>query len=77
MDGYTAAHLVREWEQENGRVPMPIIALTANALKEDSQRSLAAGCTAHLTKPIHKDKLLKAVDEYAGAVEARDTGALP
>ena len=76
MDGYTAVRLVREWEQENGRAPLPIIALTANALKEDSQRSLAAGCTAHLTKPIHKDKLLKAVDEYAGAAETQETGAL-
>jgi len=66
MDGYTAVSLIREWEMETGKTPLPIIALTANALKEDQQRSLDAGCTAHLTKPIHKEKLLEVVGEYAG-----------
>lgn len=66
MDGYTAARMIREWEKETGRKPLPIIALTANALKEDHQRSLDAGCTDHLTKPIHKEKLLEVVGMYAG-----------
>lgn len=65
MDGYTAVRLIRDWERETGRDPLPIIALTANALKEDHQRSLDAGCTDHLTKPIHKVKLLEVVGEYA------------
>jgi len=65
MDGYTAVRLARKWERENGRTPLPIIALTANALKEDRQRCLDAGCTDHLTKPIHKNKLLEIVGEYA------------
>jgi CheY-like chemotaxis protein len=65
MDGYTAVRNVREWERETGRTPLPVIALTANALKEDRQRSLNAGCTAHLTKPINKSHLLEAVEKYA------------
>ena len=65
MDGYTAVRLIREWEHESGGTPLPIIALTANALKEDHQRILDAGCTDHLTKPIHKDKLLEVVAEYS------------
>ena len=65
MDGYTAASLIREWERATGRAALPIIALTANALKEDRQKSLDAGCTAHLTKPIHKEKLLESVEYYA------------
>lgn len=65
MDGYTAVRLIREWERETGRDPLPVIALTANALKEDMHRSLDSGCTAHLTKPIKKDVLLKAVEKYA------------
>ena len=65
MDGYTAVCLIREWEQENGRSPLPIIALTANALKEDHKKSLDAGCTDHLTKPIHKERLLEVVGHYA------------
>jgi len=65
MDGYTAVSLIREWEMETGKTPLPIIALTANALLEDHQRSLDAGCTAHLTKPIRKEKLLGVVNEFA------------
>jgi two-component system, sensor histidine kinase and response regulator len=65
MDGYTATRLIREWESETGRNQLPIIALTANALKEDRQKSFDAGCSDHLTKPIHKEKLLEVVEEYA------------
>jgi len=64
MDGYTATRLIREWEAETGLDPLPVIALTANALKEDRLRSLDAGCTVHLTKPIKKKKLLEVVAEY-------------
>jgi CheY-like chemotaxis protein len=70
MDGYTATERIRKWEKENGVRPTPIIALTANALKEDAQRSLDAGCTAHLTKPIKKAGLLAAIREHAAAVMA-------
>ncbi len=66
MDGYTAVRLIREWESETGRNQLPIIALTANALKEDRQKSFDAGCSDHLTKPIHKEKLLEVVEKYAG-----------
>jgi len=66
MDGYTATSFIRKWESETGRAPLPIIALTANALKEDQVKSLAAGCTAHLTKPIKKDKLLHCVELHVG-----------
>ena len=69
MDGYTAVGLMREWESATGRDPAPIIALTANALKEDRQKSLAAGCSDHLTKPIHKEKLLEVVSGYAAVTE--------
>ncbi|HEV8539985.1 MAG TPA: response regulator, partial [Nitrospiraceae bacterium] len=64
MDGYDATRAIRQWEQEQGRPPMPIIALTAHALKGDEEKSLAAGCTAHLTKPIKKAALLVAISEY-------------
>lgn len=51
MDGYTAARLIREWEKKSGG-HIPIIALTARALKEDIQKSLEAGCDAYVSKPI-------------------------
>lgn len=64
MDGYTATGLIRQWEQKRNVAPVPIIALTANALKEDEQRSLDAGCNGHLTKPIRKGIFLAAIQHY-------------
>jgi PAS domain S-box-containing protein len=65
MDGYTATGKIREWEAENQQKATPIIALTAHALKEHIQKSLDAGCNAHLTKPIKKADLLAAIEKYA------------
>jgi len=65
MDGYTATQEIRRLEEENQNDATPIIALTAHALEEHAQKSLEAGCTAHLTKPIKKDKLLATIEEHA------------
>ncbi len=64
MDGRAATVAIREWEHEHHRPPTPILALTANALKEEADLSLAAGCTAHLTKPIKKSTLLTAIAQW-------------
>ena len=63
-DGYTATREIREWEAENNKEQIPIIALTAHALKEYEQQSIDAGCTAHVSKPIKKQKLLEVIYEY-------------
>ncbi|MBS0171262.1 MAG: PAS domain S-box protein [Nitrospira sp.] len=64
MDGYAATKAIRAWERAQGRAPVPILALTANALQGEVQRSLEAGCTAHLTKPIRKARLMEAIQVY-------------
>lgn len=64
MDGYVATKKIREWEKEQGRKPIPIIAVSANAMAEDVQKSLDAGCTEHLTKPVKKTALLEMVQRY-------------
>ncbi|WP_181416744.1 PAS domain S-box protein [Nitrospira lenta] len=64
MDGYAATAAIREWECRQQRPPTPILALSANALVEEVANSLAAGCTAHLTKPIRKKTLLDAIRTY-------------
>jgi CheY-like chemotaxis protein len=64
MDGYTATRLIRERERRAGSPPVPIIALTANAFQEDAVRSLAAGCTVHLTKPIRKAAFLEKLSGF-------------
>ncbi len=56
MDGFEATRMIREIEiSKGGRIP--IVALTANVLKEDEQRCLAAGMDAYLSKPTKKDRL--------------------
>lgn len=63
MDGYRATRAIREWESQEGLEPTPIIALTAHALQEEIQKSLEAGCNAHVSKPIKKGILIKAISE--------------
>ena len=65
MDGYTATREIRKWEKEQARQNSKIIALTANALREDEQRSLDAGCDKHLTKPITKARFLETINKIA------------
>ena len=64
MDGYEATRRIREWERARGWAATPILALTAHALKGDAEKSLAAGCDAHLTKPIRKQLLLDTLARY-------------
>jgi len=68
MDGYTATKLIRHWEKEEGVDPTPIVALTAHALDDDEQKSIDAGCTAHITKPIMKAALMEAINRHATRV---------
>jgi signal transduction histidine kinase len=66
MDGYTATSRIRAWEAETGTPPAPIVALTAYARQEDVAKSLAAGCTVHITKPLKKGVLLTTINNFAG-----------
>jgi signal transduction histidine kinase len=65
MDGLTATREIRQWERENHKAPTPVVALTADSLSDATNRSLEAGCDAHLTKPIKKQNLLDAVQKYS------------
>jgi hypothetical protein len=77
MDGYSATRRIRQWESENRDRSVPILALTAHALPEEVRKSLDAGCTAHLTKPIRKATLLHAIEEHTvGRVRVRVDSSL-
>jgi signal transduction histidine kinase/CheY-like chemotaxis protein len=65
LDGYAATRAVRAIEKERAAPETPILALTAHALKEARDRSVEAGCTDHLTKPITKTALLEAIGRHA------------
>ncbi|MBF0193890.1 MAG: transporter substrate-binding domain-containing protein [Magnetococcales bacterium] len=63
MDGNTATREIRAWEEENGRNPVQIIAITAHALHEEVAKTKAAGCNQHLSKPIHRAVLVEAISK--------------
>ncbi|MGE0087728.1 MAG: EAL domain-containing protein [Desulfococcaceae bacterium] len=65
LDGYKAADAIRKWEQENDKAKVPIVALTAHALKGKERESLDAGCTEHMCKPFKKIQLLQMLKKYA------------
>ena len=62
MDGHAATREIRRIEAAEGWPATPVYALTAYAFADDAQRSLEAGCTGHLTKPVSRDTLLAAVE---------------
>lgn len=61
MDGYAATRAIREWEIAAGRTSAPVLALTAYALKGEVQKTISAGCTAHLTKPVKRPLLIDCI----------------
>jgi CheY-like chemotaxis protein len=66
MDGLEATRAIRQWEAKTNARPIPVVALTAHAAGEAVVRSLQAGCTEHLTKPIKKAILLEAIARHLG-----------
>ncbi|SDX90802.1 response regulator [Eubacterium barkeri] len=63
MDGLTAAQTIRKLPRQDVRT-LPIIAMTANAYEEDSQKSREAGMDAHIAKPIVKRTLYTVLADY-------------
>lgn len=66
MDGYEATQRIRDFERFENLTPLPIIALTANALKGDDERCRAAGMDGYVSKPIQKTQLYAALDQWLG-----------
>lgn len=60
IDGYEIMHRLRS-SQKQVLAHIPIIAITANALKGDAERALAAGCNVYMSKPINIHELLARV----------------
>lgn len=66
LDGWAAVRELRAWEAENGRVPVPVLALSGSAEPGEAERCRDAGCTGTLSKPFTREELLAAVAGAAG-----------
>ncbi|MEM8807197.1 MAG: PAS domain S-box protein [Cyanobacteria bacterium P01_G01_bin.38] len=64
MDGYEASRQIREGRAGEGNRPIPIIAITANALPGDKEKCLAAGMNDYLAKPITPTALAKTLEKW-------------
>jgi two-component system sensor histidine kinase/response regulator len=65
MDGFECTAIIRDREPGTGR-RLPIIAMTAHAMKEDEGRCLAAGMDAYVSKPIQHDELFELIERHLG-----------
>ncbi|MGE0378311.1 MAG: response regulator, partial [Planctomycetaceae bacterium] len=65
MDGLEATRLIRKREQASG-LHIPIIAMTAHAMRGDEQRCRESGMDGYVAKPIRPEDLFNAIDEVVG-----------
>ena len=65
MDGYEAVRRIRASALPAAKT-VPIIAMTANAFKEDIDKCLAAGMNGHLSKPLVLDSMMRTIGKYLG-----------
>jgi two-component system, sensor histidine kinase and response regulator len=63
MDGFECTAIIREREQQSD-TRLPIIAMTAHAMKGDEARCLAAGMDGYLTKPIQPDEFFDVIERH-------------
>jgi CheY-like chemotaxis protein len=64
MDGVTATRAIREMERARERPPVPIIALTADAMDGDREKCLAAGMNDYLSKPFKVAQLREMIERW-------------
>jgi len=64
MDGIEATHEILDYEEDEKVKHVPIVALTANALKGDRERFLAEGMDEYITKPIETTELLYILNKF-------------
>ena len=75
VDGLQATRKIRETELAQGRVRVPIIAVTANTSQQDRQAALDAGMDDFICKPIDRRDLVERIQRVVAAQAADATAA--
>ncbi len=75
MDGFQATMEIRKRELIGG-ARLPIVAMTAHAMRGDRERCLAMGMDAYISKPIDSAELIKVIEEYALPARSTGTGSI-
>ena len=73
MDGLAATALLK---QDPATAAIPVIALTAMAMKDDQEKSVIAGCDAYIAKPLRYRELYAAIDGLLARTQARPEDGL-
>lgn len=74
MDGYEATGLIIDYQKENACKHTPIIAFTANAMKGDEERCLAAGMDDYISKPLQLEKMIEVMSRWLTTILAERAG---
>jgi signal transduction histidine kinase/DNA-binding response OmpR family regulator len=82
MDGFEATAFIRAYESkiaplDTAAVRIPIIAMTAHAMKGYREKCLEGGMDDYLTKPVHKEDLIAMADKWAGRGLPAEEGETP
>ena len=75
MDGPTFAQHFREFERSQGRTHVPVIAMTAHALRGDAERLMATGMDDYLPKPVTLDRMEVMLRTWLSSKIAMDTAS--
>lgn len=71
IDGYEVARRIRGSEKKSSLTYLPIIAVTANALKGDAEKAVAAGCDVYMSKPINIRELWARVEAFVPSPQTK------
>ena len=75
LDGLDATRVIRARERETGR-HVPIVAMTAHAMKGDRERCLEVGMDGYLMKPIRAEQLFRQIEEISGGAPTDELAAV-
>jgi CheY-like chemotaxis protein len=75
MDGFETTAAIRARERDTG-MHLPIIAMTAHAMKGDRERCLAAGMDSYISKPLEIKEFIELLEKFSEAAQQEANGVL-